>query len=168
MRPTPITDLQMIPYLIRDLYSPAQMSVMMGNPPVTIADFWIELRRLEAITTVPTASLTSPVVPSNSISTPSPPSSSMDSICRALEVLTSQVSALVQGMIRPPFRSLPEYHNLLSSRSECFDDPQDPELKYSVITVMALDTCPVIVLIRILVIQKPEPRKTSKPVQGRL
>ena len=39
MRPTPITDLQMIPYLIRDLYSPAQMSVMMGTHPLQLQIF---------------------------------------------------------------------------------------------------------------------------------
>ena len=45
----------MVPYLIRGLVNQNHQSVLMGNPPNTIADFIVELRRLEEISgTTPT------------------------------------------------------------------------------------------------------------------
>ncbi|KZS20857.1 Uncharacterized protein APZ42_012348 [Daphnia magna] len=49
-RAIPINDAEMTPYLIRGLYRPEIRSVLMGNPPATVNDFLVELRRLEAIT----------------------------------------------------------------------------------------------------------------------
>ncbi len=89
-RPVPLTEPQMIPYLIRGLYNPIHQSVMMGNLPATIADFLTELRRLEVISFAPT------IPSSNSPSYPPPvqPSPQSDPVIRALEALTLQVSLM--------------------------------------------------------------------------
>ena len=102
MRPTPMTELEMIPFLIRGLNSPAHMSVMMGRPPVTIADFLIELRRLEAISAVSVSPTVPPAVPSSPAPSLPPAGASLDSVCKALELLTTHVSALTHGMARTP------------------------------------------------------------------
>ena len=48
-RSTPLTDAELIPYLIRALYRHEIRSVMMGNSPLSVNDFLIEARRLEGI-----------------------------------------------------------------------------------------------------------------------
>lgn len=48
-RSTPLTDAELIPYLIRALYRHEIRSVMMGNSPLSVNDFLIEVRRLEGI-----------------------------------------------------------------------------------------------------------------------
>ncbi|EFX75860.1 hypothetical protein DAPPUDRAFT_107539 [Daphnia pulex] len=46
---TPLTDAELVPYLIRDLYHPEMRSVLMGNPPVSVNALLIEVRRIEGI-----------------------------------------------------------------------------------------------------------------------
>ena len=96
-RSTPLTEPQMIPFLIRGLYNPVHQSVMMVNPPATITDCLAKLRRLEAISFVPV------VLPSNPPSCPqlTPPNSSSDSILQALEALTLQVSLVARNESHP-------------------------------------------------------------------
>lgn len=48
-RSTPLTDAELVPFLIRGLFHPEIRSVMMGNPPISINAFLIENRRLEII-----------------------------------------------------------------------------------------------------------------------
>ena len=50
--PAPLTEPQMVPYLIRGLRDTNHKAVMMVNPPITIANFVTELRRLEEISKV--------------------------------------------------------------------------------------------------------------------
>ena len=133
-RSTPLTEPQMIPYLIRGLYNPAHQSVMMVNPPATITDFLAELRRLEAISFVPVVS------PPNPPSCPQPtsPNSSSDSILRALEALTVQVSFMARNGSRPvdptPTHSLPGrpvVPNLTSPYPAGNDSPSLPPYGYA-------------------------------------
>ncbi|KZS21143.1 Uncharacterized protein APZ42_012000, partial [Daphnia magna] len=48
-RAVPLTDAELIPFLIRGLLHPGIQSVMMGNPPISVNAFLIEIRRLESI-----------------------------------------------------------------------------------------------------------------------
>ena len=101
-RPNPMTELEMIPFLIRGLSNPAHMSVMMGHPPVTIADFLVELRRLEAFSTMSVGPALPQAVPQTPAFSLPPTAASMDSVCKAIELLTQQVSVLTHGMARLP------------------------------------------------------------------
>ena len=100
-RPIQMTEIQMIPFLIRGLNNPAHQSVMMGNPPVTIANFLTELRRLEAISDVPVALPAPPVTLPSPLSFPPSASSPMDSVLKALETLTHQMSLLTRSVNQP-------------------------------------------------------------------
>lgn len=111
MRSIPLTEPETIPYLIRGLNSTEQRTIMMGNPPQTIANFLAELRRLEAIGFVQL-----PPDPS--------PSSPNDPVLRALEALTVQVSMMARNAsraanpvpapsapVRPPYPAPPYVGN---------------------------------------------------------
>jgi hypothetical protein len=45
----PLTEEQTVPYLIRGLVWPEHVSVLMGSPPTTVADFIAAVRRLEEL-----------------------------------------------------------------------------------------------------------------------
>lgn len=51
-RPTPITEAEIITHLIRGLFRQEHVAVMCANPPANLADFIIEVQRLEQITGV--------------------------------------------------------------------------------------------------------------------
>lgn len=96
-RSNPLTDADMVPYLIRGLYHPEMRSVMMGNPPGSVNAFLVEVRRLEGII----ESLdSSPGVKTAVEKTDGKPEVN-DSLIHAVEALTNQVAMLTRSAIRP-------------------------------------------------------------------
>lgn len=68
--PNHLNEHQIVPYLIRGLSNANHVSVMMGNPPLTIADFLIELRRLEEISNIPPLAKSAEVKPASGSTQP--------------------------------------------------------------------------------------------------
>ncbi|KAK4030888.1 hypothetical protein OUZ56_024274 [Daphnia magna] len=97
-RAIPLSDAELIPYLIRGLYRPEMRSVMMGNPPVSVNAFLIEVRRLESISehvSNPTSVTTMPKKDEGN-------TESNNSLFQAVEALSNQVAVLTRTGIRPP------------------------------------------------------------------
>lgn len=96
-RAIPLADAELIPYLIRGLYRPEMRSVMMGNPPVSVNAFLIEVRRLESISEhVPNPTSVSTMPQKDEGNT-----ESNNSLFQAVEALTNQVAVLTRTGIRP-------------------------------------------------------------------
>lgn len=96
--PAPLTEPQMVPYLIRGLLEPNHRAVMMVNSPATIAAFLTELRRLEGI---------SNFVAVTPDSTATSSSMTGQEVLRAVESLTTTVGelSLQFSAMRQPVRS---------------------------------------------------------------
>lgn len=93
-RAIPINDAEMTPYLIRGLYRPEIRSVLMGNPPATVNDFLVELRRLEAITVSPTDAAGTIT---GTTSLPPPNTNDNRSLTQVIEALANQVAFLTRA-----------------------------------------------------------------------
>ncbi len=87
----PLTDVELIPFLIRRLHRPEMRSVMMGNPPFSVNDFFIEVRRLEDIVDSLAGSTEKEDVKKTA----------NDSLFQAVEALTNQVAILTRAAVRP-------------------------------------------------------------------
>ncbi|KAI9553751.1 hypothetical protein GHT06_019003 [Daphnia sinensis] len=61
-RSIPLTNAELIPFLIRGLLHPGIQSAMMCTPPVSVNAFLIEIRRLESISDSPVSSSASKVI----------------------------------------------------------------------------------------------------------
>lgn len=95
--PTVLTEAQMIPYLIRGLFNPNHMTVVMVNPPNTIANFLAELRRLEALSNFPLGISGGQGTASPPILAPTPKPETTpvnDEILKAVGQLSTQLSIL--------------------------------------------------------------------------
>ena len=92
-RSVPLTDV--VPFLIRGLHRPEIRSVMMGNPPISVNDFLIEVRRLENIAD-PVAGPVKEVTEKKDEK-----KIANDSFFQAVEALTNQVAVLTRSVIRP-------------------------------------------------------------------
>ncbi|XP_045033965.1 uncharacterized protein LOC123475399 [Daphnia magna] len=99
-RAVPLTDAELIPFLIRGLLHPGIQSVMMGNPPISVNAFLIEIRRLESISDSPVGSSASKETEKIYEKTPEK-TRSTDSLFQAMEALTSQVAVLTHTVNRP-------------------------------------------------------------------
>ena len=94
-RSVPLTDVEMVPFLIRGLHRPEMRSVMMGNPPISVNDFLIKVRRLENIAD-PVAGPVKEVTEKEDEK-----KTANDSLFQAVEALTNQVAVLTLSVIRP-------------------------------------------------------------------
>ena len=92
-RSVPLTDV--VPFLIRGLHRPEIRSVMMGNPPISVNDFLIDVRRLENIAD-PVAGPVKEVTEKEDEK-----KTANDSLFQAVEALTNQVAVLTRSVIRP-------------------------------------------------------------------
>ena len=95
--PTVLDEAQTILHLIRGLSTQFQ-TIMMVNPPATVAEFLVEIRRLEAICLVPALSRSEYTFPvsSNAACTTITSDATQMAMLKALEALTTQVSAMGQ------------------------------------------------------------------------
>lgn len=102
-RSTPLNDVELIPYLIRGLYHPAHVSVMMGNPPASVNAFLVEIRRLENISEAVAVSPET-ISPSTGFHDreKNETAAASESMARAIESLTNQVALLTRMVNRPP------------------------------------------------------------------
>ncbi len=87
-RSIPLTDVELIPFLIRGLDRLEMRSVMRGNPPVSVNDFLIEVRRLENIAD----SVAGPV--KEVTEKEEGKKTANNSLFQAVEALTNQVAVL--------------------------------------------------------------------------
>ena len=87
-RSIPLTDVELIPFLIRGLHRPEMRSVMMGNPPVSVNDFLVEVRRLENIADSVAGSVKEVTEKEEGKKTAN------NSLFQAVEALTNQVAVL--------------------------------------------------------------------------
>ncbi|KAI9555914.1 enzymatic polyprotein [Daphnia sinensis] len=96
-RSTPLNDVELIPYLIRGLYHPAHVSVMMGNPPASVNAFLVEIRRLENISEAVAVSPET-ISPSTGFydKEKNETAAASESMARAIESLTNQLALLTR------------------------------------------------------------------------
>ncbi|XP_032779651.2 uncharacterized protein LOC116918142 [Daphnia magna] len=122
-RAIPINDAEMTPYLIRGLYRPEIRSVLMGNPPATVNDFLVELRRLEAITVSPTDAAGTIT---GTTSLPPPNTNDNRSLTQVIEALANQVAFLTRttnqttspGPVKPAPKQVTFERRSLGSKNE--------------------------------------------------
>lgn len=113
MGPIVLTELDMIPYLIRGLNRPEHAAAVMGNLPVTIEQFVTRIRLLEQIgyhgstatTATPSSIITVPVIPDAHTARIDTLSSQMSTLTAAVQSLVNRPRASWNPQPRAPYQA---------------------------------------------------------------